>query len=72
MEPVSLERTFRVKCTFCGNLHLAPFEGNVINSSRNCLLYLGSCVIILWGEKVLHGIKLFIEINIHDIYLAMH
>ena len=73
MELVSLERTFRVKCAFCGNIHLAPFKGNVINSSRNCLPYLGSCVISLLGEKVLHSIQLLIEINIHGvIYLAMH
>ena len=74
MELVSLERTFRVKRKFCGNIRLAPFKGNVINSSRNCLPYLGSCVISLWGETLLHSIQLFIEINIHvsDIYLAMH
>ena len=63
----------RVKCALCGNIHFAPFKEKVINSSRDCLPYLGSYVISLWGEKVLHNIQLFIGINLHGvIFLAMH
>ena len=62
-------------CEMCAlwKYTFVQFKEKVINSSRDYLPYLGSYVISLWGEKVLHNIQLFIGINIHGvIYLAMH